>query len=250
MNRLGGKVAAVTGAASGIGQAVARGYIAEGAHVAFLDLDGPRLESIVEELGTAALAVQVDVSHEPSVAAAFAEVDRRLGRLDVLFNCAGVQLHGEDAPVHQLALDVWERTLAINLTGVYLSSKHGIPLMRRSGGGSVINCGSPTGLRGNAAGYDAYSASKGGVMALTRVMAVDYGRDRIRVNNLVPGATLTPLTAAVFDDHTVADIAAGTPLGRLAGPEDYVGLAVYLASDESSFATGQTFIVDGGATIR
>src|SRR5262249_46084070 len=150
--------------------AAARAFVAEGATVGLLDRAADALAELAAELGAASFPLLADVTDERSVQQAFEEVERRYGRLDVLYNCAAIQLLTADAPVHELDLAVWERTLAVNLTGVFLSCKHGVRLLLKSGGGSIINCGSPTGLTGCGAGWDAYSASKGGVMALTRAM--------------------------------------------------------------------------------
>jgi NAD(P)-dependent dehydrogenase (short-subunit alcohol dehydrogenase family) len=250
--RLTGKVAVITGAGSGIGQAAARAFAAEGATVGLLDRDAGAVEALAGELGEAAFALAADVTEEVSVAGAFAEVQRRCHRLDVLYNCAAIQLHGRDGRAHELEAAVWLQTLAVNLTGVFLCCKYGVRLMLAGGrGGSIINCGSPTAVTGCGAGYDAYSASKGGVMALTRAMAVDYAREGIRVNNVVPGTTQTPLIASLLaDPQRAAELRAGAPLGRLGTPEDLAGLAVFLASDESRYATGATFTVDGGLCIR
>jgi NAD(P)-dependent dehydrogenase (short-subunit alcohol dehydrogenase family) len=174
----------------------------------------------------------------------------RYGRLDVLLNSAAVQLHGQDGRAHELPLEVWNQTIGIKLTCLFLCCKHAIPLMLADGG-SIINVGSPTGLRGSAPGYDAYSSSKGGVMALTRVLAMDYAAYGIRVNSMVPGATETPLIASLLADRAVADpLLARIPVGRFARPEDYVGLAIILASDESAYMTVATLLAEGGITIR
>ena len=252
MSRLAGKVAVITGAGSGIGQGAARAFVREGAVVGLLDRNAAAVEATAAELDDGAFALVADVADEASVAGAFAEVRRRHGRLDVLFTCAAVQLIGEDAPVHELDLDVWERTHAVNLRGVYLSCKHGVRLMLEGGGGgSVINCGSPTGLTMCGAGWHAYSSSKAGVMALTRVMAADYAAHNIRVNGIVPGTIETTLTRPLVDDpETRAALVALHPIGRIGRPEDVAGLAVYLASDESGFATGSHFHVDGGISVR
>jgi NAD(P)-dependent dehydrogenase (short-subunit alcohol dehydrogenase family) len=251
MDRLKDKVAVITGASGGIGSAAARAFVAEGASVGLLDRSRA-VDDLAGELGPPAFPLAAEATDEAAVARAFDEVARRHERLDVLYNCLGVQLHGRDARAHELDLAVWNETIAINLTGVFLCCKHGIRLMLRGGrGGSVINCGSPTGMTGNGTTYDAYSASKGGVMALSRCMAIDYARDGIRVNILVPGATHTPLTEALFGDPQNRDRwSADIPIGRLGRPEDLAGLAVFLASDESSYAIGGTFVVDGGITIR
>ena len=156
------------------------------------------------EIGDRAFPLVTDVTDEASVAAAFDEVRRRHGRLDVLYNCAAVQLIGEDAPVHELDIDVWQRTHDVNLRGVYLTSKHGVRLMMESGdGGSIINAGSPTGLTMCGAGWHAYSSSKAGVMGLTRVMAADYAPYGIRVNGIVPGSIETTLTKPLMDDPEI-----------------------------------------------
>lgn len=250
MSRLAGKVAVITGAASGIGRAAARAFVTEGATVGLLDRSAATIEAVAAELGAAAFPLAADVTDEASVSAAFEDVRRRAGRLDVLYTCAGVQLHGRDARAHELDLAVWQQTLTVNLTGVFLCCKHAIPLLLESGG-SIITCGSPTGLTGCGAGYDAYSASKGGVMALTRALAVDYARDGIRVNTVVPGTTRTPLIDTLLADPARrGDLVTAAPLGRLGTPEDLTGIAVYLASDESRYATGATFIVDGGLCIH
>lgn len=250
MDRLRGKVAVITGAGSGIGQAAARAFLAEGATVGLLDRSGEAINRLTGELGPESFPLRADVADESAVKGAFERVGHRFGRLDVLYCCAGVQLHGQDAQAHELDLQVWQRTMDINLTGAFLCCKHAIPLMVQRGG-SIILCGSPTGLIGCATGYDAYSASKGGMMALTRVMAMDYARDGIRVNNILPGTIRTPLTDPMLADPTErAGTVAGVPLGRLGEPEDLTGIAVFLASDESSYATGANFIIDGGLCAR
>jgi len=146
---------------------------------------------------------------------------------------------------------VWNRTLAVNLTGAFLTIKHTIPLLRAAANGSLILCGSPTGLTMSGGGYAAYSASKAGMMSLARTVAADYAADGIRANIIVPGTTRTPLIAALLEDPARrAALLAGTPIGRLGTSEDLTGIAVYLASDESRYATAATFTVDGGLTQR
>ena len=251
MNRLAGKLAVITGAGSGIGRAAAIAFVAEGAVVGLLDRRAEPIEQVAAELGSATFPLVADITEEAAVRAAFAGVWTRHARLDVLYNCAGIQLIGQDARAHELDLAVWQATLAVNLTGAFLCCKHGIALMLKRGGGSVINCGSPTGITGCGAGFDAYSAAKGGMMALTRALALDYARDNIRVNTIVPGTTSTPLIERLLADpaHREA-LLAGAPIGRLGTAEDLTGVAVFLASDESRYATGATFVVDAGLTIR
>ncbi len=252
MGRLQGKVAIVTGAASGIGQAAARAFAREGASVGILDRNAAGVDATVREIGGDAFPLVTDVTDEASIVAAFAEVKRRHGRLDVLYTCAAVQLIGEDAPVHELDIEVWQRTHDVNLRGVYLTCKHGVRLMMESGdGGSIINAGSPTGITMSGAGWHAYSSSKAGVMALTRIMAADYAKHGIRVNGIVPGSIETTLTKPLMDDPRVrAHLVALHPIGRVGTPEDMAGIAVFLASDESAFATGSHFHVDGGISVR
>lgn len=251
MNRLEKKIVVVTGAGSGIGRAAAEAFAAEGALVGLLDRDADKVEELATRLGESAAALIADVTDEAAVRRAFQEMRDRFGRLDVLYNCAGVQLHNRDTRAHELEIEVWQRTLGVNLTGFFLCCKHGIALMLEGSGGSVINCASPTAVTGCGAPYTAYSSSKGGVLSLTRVLAIEYAEDNIRVNSIVPGTVRTPLIEElVADPDTEGDLLAGTPIGRLGIPEDLVGMAVFLASDESSFATGATFTVDGGLTIR
>jgi 3-oxoacyl-[acyl-carrier protein] reductase len=215
-----------------------------------MDRPGAPLDEAVGKLGELAIAIPLDVRDEASVMDAFDQLDRRLARLDILVTCAAVQLNGRDGPVHLLDLPTWSETLAVNLTGVFLCCKHAVPRLMRHGG-SIIVCGSPTGLRGIAPGYDAYTASKGGAMALARVLATEYARAGIRVNTLVPGTTDTPLTHDNLVDPEVRSLVeASIPLGRIATPADYGAMAVLLASDELGYATGGEFVVDGGLLQR
>jgi NAD(P)-dependent dehydrogenase (short-subunit alcohol dehydrogenase family) len=215
-----------------------------------MDRPGAPLEATVRDLSESSVAIALDVRDEASVAGAFDQLDRLLGRLDILVTCAAVQLNGRDGPVHLLDVSTWNETLAVNLTGVFLCCKHAVPRLLRQGG-SIIVCGSPTGLRGLATGYDAYTASKGGAMALARVLAMEYARAGIRVNTLVPGTTDTPLTHDnLVDPEIRRRLEESIPLGRIATPEDYASLAVLLASDELGYATGGEFVVDGGLLQR
>ena len=248
--RLAGRVAIVTGAGSGIGRAIALAYVHEGARVVLADLNLPAAEATAAMAGTATLPVAADVSDVGDVRALVKATTVAFGRLDILVNNAAVQLHGRDARCHELDEAVWERTLGVNLRGPFLCIKYAIPEMQRAGGGSIINIASPTGLYGRAFDYTAYSTSKGGLISLTRVVAVGYGREGIRANAIVPGPTETPLIAELLQDPATRARLEATPLGRIGRPEDLAGIAVYLASDESAFATGALFVVDGGSLIR
>lgn len=252
VGRLDDKVCVITGAASGIAREAARAYVREGAIVGLIDRNEAGLRAVADELGGAAFLLPTDVTSEASVEAAFAEVKARHSRFDVLYTCAAVQLIGEDAPVHELSLDVWERTHAVNLRGVFLTCKHGARTMIEAGnGGSIINCGSPTGLTMSGAGWHAYASSKAGVMGLTRVMGADLAKFGIRVNGIVPGSIRTSLTKPLFDDPVTAkQLESLHPIGRAGTPEDMAGIAVFLASDDSKFATGAHFFVDGGISVR
>lgn len=249
--RLAGRIAVVTGAAGGIGSAIAQAYADEGAVVGLLDLDPGATEELARQLGRGAFALVCDVTDEARVSEAFTRVRALHGRLDILFTAAAVQLNGRDAPADALEADVWRHTVDVNLTGTFLACKHALRLMLDEGRGSIVICGSPTGMRGVAPGFDAYSASKGGVMAFARVLAMDYVRAGIRVNTLVPGTTETPLILAnIADPAALEAVESAIPLGRLAKPAEYASLAVYLASDESAYATGAEFVIDGGITAR
>jgi NAD(P)-dependent dehydrogenase (short-subunit alcohol dehydrogenase family) len=194
--------------------------------------------------------VTADVTVGSSVRAAVEQVEAAFGGLDVLVNNAAVQLHGRDGRCHEVDEETWEATLAVNLRGPFLCCKYAIPALLRRGGGAIVNLASPTAFHHLGAKYTAYATSKGGVATLTRVVATDYARDGIRANAIVPGPTETNLTASIFADAAVREpLLAQTPLGRLGQPEDLVGIAVFLAAEESKYATGALFFVDGGITM-
>lgn len=248
MGRLDGKRALVTGAGSGIGRAVAARFALEGARVALVDLRDDALRQAAADIGGETLALVADVSSEDEVAASVAEVAATWGGLDVLVANAGIS-HADDGRADQLDASAWRATLAVNLDGMFYTCKHGVRALLASGGGAIVCTASPTGMFGLSPGYNAYSASKGGVLGLARVMANAYAGKGVRVNALMPGFTQTGITAGAFADmHTVDRITAGIPLGRPARPEEIAAAALFLASDEASYVTGAILAVDGGQT--
>lgn len=248
-DRLAGKTALVTGAATGIGYAVAARMALEGARVVFSDRDGDGAATAAAGATGDTRALTLDISDESSVEAAFAELAAAGWSPDVVVANAGVQLFGHDAPAADLDLDVWRRTIDINLTGTFLTVKHSVRAMKASGGGSIILTGSPTGLNGEGADFTAYSASKAGIHGLARTVAAAYAADNIRVNTVIPAYTETTLVSTITTDPEArAAIIGRIPLGRAGSPADIEGVMVFLASDDAAFATGAAFAVDGGMT--
>jgi NAD(P)-dependent dehydrogenase (short-subunit alcohol dehydrogenase family) len=250
---LAGKRAVITGAGSGIGRETARICAREGARVGVLDVDAQAADEIVDAIiaehgDGVALALPADLRDEAQVAEALARLREEWGGLDIVIGCAGVQLAGEDDRADRLELEVWQRTIDINLTGMFLIAKHGIrELLRGGGGGSVVLTCSPTGQFGCAPGYDAYSASKAGVYGLVRVMAADYGAEGIRVNGVVPGYTRSAMTAWVSrDEHE--QLLTTIPLGRAGEPAEVGEVIAFLASDRTPYTTGGVWAADGGMT--
>jgi NAD(P)-dependent dehydrogenase (short-subunit alcohol dehydrogenase family) len=249
MGSLEGKTALVTGGAAGIGKAVAERFIAEGARVIIADRDALAANTLVKQHGASAIAVVMDISNEGLVEKTFAGLENMGWSPDVVVANAGVQLFGQDAMVSELEIEVWQKTLEVNLTGTFLTLKHSIRAMLKNGGGSIIVTGSPTALNGEGKDFTAYSASKAGVHGMVRAVANAYSRDNIRVNTVVPGYTETPLVAAITNDPKSHESIVGRiPVGRAGQANDVAGIMVYLASDDSAFATGAEFVVDGGMT--
>ncbi|WP_433585797.1 SDR family NAD(P)-dependent oxidoreductase [Microbacterium hydrocarbonoxydans] len=249
MTRLHGKTALITGGALGIGLAVAQRFAEEGARVILADRNGEGAAAAAAAIGASARAVTMDVSDEAAVAAAFAEVEEAGWAPDVVVANAGVQLFGQDAQIADLDLDVWKRTIDVNLTGTFLTVKYAVRTMLKLGGGSIILTGSPTAINGEGKDFTAYSSSKAGMHGLGRTVAAAYADRGIRVNTVQPAYTETPLVAAITEDpESRAAIVSRIPIGRAGTPDDVAGIMVYLASDDGSFATGATFQVDGGMT--
>jgi len=238
LGRLEGKVCVVTGASGGIGAATVELFTREGAHVAGADLAAG---------APGELSLQVDVADEAQVQAMYAEVRERFGHIDVLFNNAGIS-PSDDASVLDTSLEAWERVQHVNLRSVFLCCKHGIPHLLDSGGGSVINTASFVAVMGAATSQISYTASKGGVLALSRELGVEFARRGVRVNALCPGPVDTPLLQELYasDPEQARRRLVHVPVGRFARAEEIAAGALFLAADESSFVTASTFMVDGG----
>ncbi|MBN9034745.1 MAG: SDR family oxidoreductase [Rhizobiales bacterium] len=250
MGRLSGKVAFVTGATGGIGEVTARLFAREGARVALAGRSADRGEAIAADIaasGGEAMFVSTDVSEPDSVEAAFAAVHARYGRLDVLYNNAGGST-AADGPLTVAPIEEFWRCIRLDLFGTWLCSRSAIPLMRASGGGSIINSASIVGEMG-IPNRDAYTAAKGGIIALTRSMAVEFAADRIRVNVVIPGAVMTPRVAAFFEKEPHLKKQEEAYLLGFADPIDVANAALFLASDESRRTTGQKLPVDSGILI-
>ena len=248
MDRLAGKVAVITGAGGGIGREAAMLFSDEGARVCVADVGREAGEKTAADCREA-FFFAADVSDPASVEAMYAETEKRYGRIDVLYNNAGIS-PADDASVLDTNVDAWDRVQAVNTKGVFLCCKHGIPHLLDRGGGSVINVASFVAIVGAATSQISYTASKGAVLSMTRELAVQFARENIRVNALCPGPVETPLLLRIFGDDPAALERRRThwPTGRLAKAREIVNGALFLASDESSYVTGSTFLVDGGLT--
>ena len=251
--RLKGKTALITGAGSGMGRLAAQMFAREGARIVAADvIEGSLSETVasVEAEGGSITAVAMDVTDAGSVQAAIAAGVKTFGRLDVLYNNAGI-FPDEDTSVVETEESVYQRVMDVNAKGVYLCCKYGVPELIKAGGGSVINIASFVALMGCTVPQDAYTASKGAVLSLTRSLAVQYGRDGVRANAICPGPILTPMLESLFpSEEERLKRLNRIPLGRFGRAEDIVYAGIYLASDESSWTTGTTFVVDGGITVN
>jgi NAD(P)-dependent dehydrogenase (short-subunit alcohol dehydrogenase family) len=250
--RLRDKVVFITGGASGMGRLAAKLFAREGARIVVADVAAPAGEELAGEIGRGggdAMFVPADVAREDEVRRAIRLAGDRFGRLDVLYNNAGI-FPERDGSVVDLEERVWDQVMSVNLKGIYLCCKHGIPELLKAGGGSIINVASFVALVGCSVPQDAYTASKGGVIALTKSLAVQFGPRGIRCNAIAPGPVETPLLTSwlLANPEAKQRRLNRIPLGRFGRPEDVVQLALYLASDESTWVNGSVMVVDGGIT--
>jgi NAD(P)-dependent dehydrogenase (short-subunit alcohol dehydrogenase family) len=245
MQRLQDRVAVITGAGSGIGLASARRLAAEGATVVAVDIDEAAGKAAAAETG--GVFLPADVADEDQVRELFDGIAARFGRIDVAFNNAGIS-PPEDDSILTTGLDAWRRVQEVNLTSVYLCCKYVLPHMRGAGKGSIINTASFVAVLGAATSQISYTASKGGVLAMSRELGVQFAREGIRVNALCPGPVNTPLLQELFakDPERAARRLVHVPMGRFADPEEIAAAVAFLASDDSSFITASQFLVDGG----
>ena len=249
MGRLDGKVCVITGAGGGMGREAAIAFTQEGARVCAADVLAEAADETASLCSGDAFAVAVDVTDEEEVAAMYAETAERFGGIAVLYNNAGIS-PADDASILETTVEAWQRVQDVNAKGVFLCCKHGIPHLLKRGGGSVINVASFVAIVGAATSQISYTASKGAVLAMSRELAVQFAREGVRVNALCPGPVETPLLLSIYGDDPAAleRRRRHWPTGRLAKPREIVNAALFLASDESSYVTGTTFLVDGGLT--
>ena len=255
MDRLNGKVAIVTGGGGGIGGATARALAREGAAVLVVDVNEEAADAVargIRDTGGVAESSRADLSEEREVKAVVATVVQRFGRLDVLHNNAALtdsDFLSADTAVTELSLEVWERTLAVNLRSQMLMCKHAVPIMADQGGGSIINMSSGASLKGDRT-RTAYGVSKAGVNALTLYVATSHGKQGIRANTILPGLVITDAVRAHLDEKTLASLGKATLTPSVGQPEDIADVVVFLASDESRYITGQMLAVDGGMSAH
>ncbi|CAM4013486.1 3-oxoacyl-ACP reductase [Nocardiopsis rhodophaea] len=245
MQRFEGRVAVITGAGSGIGKATALRLASEGGTIVAVDLDRDAGGAVAKETG--GLFIAADVTHEEAVRAAFAEVKEVYGRVDVAFNNAGIS-PPEDDSILDTGIEAWRKVQEVNLTSVYLCCKYALPHMREQGKGAIVNTASFVATMGAATSQISYTASKGGVLAMSRELGVQFARDGVRVNALSPGPVNTPLLKELFakDPERAQRRLVHVPFGRFAEPEEIAAAVAFLASDDASFITASNFLVDGG----
>jgi len=245
MKRLEGRVAVITGAGSGIGYATAKRFADEGAKVVVVDMNAETGNAVATEVG--GIFVSADVTNESQVEAMYKTAFETYGRIDIAFNNAGISPPDDDS-ILTTGIDAWRRVQEVNLTSVYLCCKYVLPYMQKAGKGSIINTASFVATMGAATSQISYTASKGGVLAMSRELGVQFAREGIRVNALSPGPVNTPLLQELFakDKERAARRLVHIPMGRFANPEEIAAAVAFLASDDSSFITSSNFLVDGG----
>jgi NAD(P)-dependent dehydrogenase (short-subunit alcohol dehydrogenase family) len=250
--RLQAKRAIVTGGGSGIGRGAALKLAQEGASIGVLDVNANAAEQVANEIrdvGGTAMAVPADVANESQVEAAVLAVEKHFGGLDIVIANAGVMLFGRDTIATELDLETWQQSIDVNLTGMFLTCKHGLRALLRNGGGAVVITGSPTGTHGCAPTFTAYSSSKAGTFGLMRILAIDYVKKNIRVNAVLPGTTNSPLVTTLMQNPaTRAEFLAKIPMARAADSSEIGNVIAFLASDEASYVTGAAWYADGGLT--
>ena len=249
-DRFKGKRAVITGASKGIGRAAALRFAREGGRVGLISLPEPELDEVaalINDNGGEALALPADVTQEEQVSSAIDAAAREWGGLDIVVSNAGIELPDDDSAVDALPLEVWQKVIDTNLTGQFLTCKHGVRHLLKADGGAVVMTASPCGERGFCFKEHAYSSSKGGIMSLMRVMALDYVPHNIRVNACIPGFIDTPMNAHVMSDPELLKMWSDTvPLKRPGAADEVASVILFLASDEASYVVGSAFVVDGG----